>query len=80
MARSKHNDDERRQWVENDEGLYNMARRHKGGIRKFIRENREMIDSVIDNVVSGRKPAHYLEYGDNRAGMANHRSPFGMFS
>lgn len=80
MAKSKHNDTERRQWVDNDEGLYNMARRYKGGIRAFIRDNREMIDRVIDNVVDGKKPAHYLEYGYRRPGTANHRSPFGMFS
>lgn len=69
------NDAERRQWVENDEGLYNMAKayRGRGGVRQFIRENRAMIDSLIENVTSGKKPAHYLEYGE-----ANHRSPFGF--
>lgn len=74
------NDAERRQWVDNDEGLYNMAKeyRGRGGTRQFIRENRDMIDEVIENVSSGKKPAHYLEYGEQEyRGQANHCSPFG---
>lgn len=71
------NDSERRQWVENDEGLYNLAKeyRGRGGTRQFIRDNRAMLDECIENVTSGKKPAHYLEYG---SGQANHRSPFGF--
>lgn len=60
---TKHNDIERRQWVDNDEGLYNMARAHRGGVRGFICENRHLIDEVIDNVSNNKKPAHYLAYG-----------------
>ena len=60
---TKHNDEERSQWVDNDEGLYNMARGYRGGKRKFVRDHRELIDSVIDKVLSGTKPAHYLCYG-----------------
>ncbi len=67
MARSKHNDKERRQWIENDEGLYVLfyLDRTETGItlRDFIKQNRAEIDEVIDNVTSGRKPAHYLKYG-----------------
>jgi len=59
------NDTERRQWVDNDEGLYDMAKsyRGKGGVRQFIRENRAFIDECIENVTSSKKPAHYLKYG-----------------
>lgn len=56
------NDEDRRQWVLNDEGLYNMARRSKGGVSAFIKGNRAMIDEVTGNVMSGRKPASYLAY------------------
>lgn len=66
------NDKDRAQWIDNDEGLYNLWRsyprarymsdeRHK---RNFIRENRARIDEAIRNVTTGRKPAHYLAYGE----------------
>lgn len=61
--RGGHNDEERRQWAENDEGLYDDARRYRGGIAAYVRAHRQEIDDVIDNVVSGRRPAHYLKYG-----------------
>ena len=57
------NDEERRQWIENDEGLYLWKRSSRLPMRQFIRENRAEIDELIHNVVSGRKPAHYLAYG-----------------
>lgn len=60
---TKHNDDERRQWILNDEGLYNLQRSSRLTMREFIRRNRAEIDAVIDNVLSGNKPAHYLAYG-----------------
>lgn len=63
---SKHNDEERRQWIENDEGLYNWQRSSRQSMKQFIRENRAEIDAAIDNVTSGRKPAHYLAYGGAR--------------
>lgn len=59
----KINNEERRLWVLNDEGLYNMQQRTKGGMRQFIKDNREAIDEVITNVVEGKKPAHYPVYG-----------------
>ena len=31
--------------------------------REFLRTYRAEIDAIIDNVESGRKPAHYLAYG-----------------
>lgn len=55
------NDQERAQWVDNDEGLYRLKGRMS--MRKFIRENRALIDEVIERVTKGSKPAHYLAYG-----------------
>jgi hypothetical protein len=60
---SKHNDEERRQWILNDEGLYNWQRGSRLSMTRFIRENRKEIDEAIDNVLENRKPAHYLAYG-----------------
>lgn len=63
MTKAKHNDSEREQWIANDEGLYKEQKRSGLSMRDFIRTNREAIDELIDNVVSGKKPAHYKEYG-----------------
>lgn len=61
------NDEERRLWVENDEGLYcywrAAKREERISQREWIRKNRTFIDSVINNVTKGKKPAHYLRYG-----------------
>lgn len=58
------NDEERRQWVLNDEGLYLWWKQSRiGSIREFIRQNRKEIDEAINNVTSGRKRQHYLRYG-----------------
>jgi hypothetical protein len=56
------NDTERSQWVDNDEGLYNQWKRSRLPKRKFIQQNRQWIDEVINNVIKGNKPAHYLAY------------------
>jgi hypothetical protein len=58
----KISDEDRRQWVENDEGLHNEWKRSKQPQRSWIRMNRKMIDGVIGNVQSGAKPPHYLAY------------------
>lgn len=63
MKTERHNDAERQQWIDNDEGLYNWKRSTGLSMREFIRQNRAEIDRVIDNVTSNRKPAHYLAYG-----------------
>ena len=57
------NDEDRRQWVANDEGLYNMQRASGQGVWAFVRSHRKEIDEVIVNVRDGKKPAHYLAYG-----------------
>lgn len=60
---SRLNDDERRQWVLNDEGLFTVKMQSRLSMREFIRQNRGFIDEVITNVLDGKKPAHYLRYG-----------------
>jgi hypothetical protein len=57
------NNVDRTQWIMNDEGLYNQYRFSRLSMRKFITQNKEMIDEVINNVLNHKKPAHYLAYG-----------------
>lgn len=65
MAKSfRYNDEERRLWVLNDEGLYDLFKRSgQRNLTTWIKYNRKTIDEVMDNVVAGRKPGHYLKYG-----------------
>jgi len=57
------NNREREQWIDNDEGLYSEWRASRLSKREFIKRERKWLDAVIDNIVNGRKPAHYLAYG-----------------
>lgn len=57
------NDEDRAQWIDNDEGLYDWWRSSKQSKRKFIRENRAEIDAAIQPVLNNEKPAHHLKYG-----------------
>jgi len=57
------NDEERRQWIDNDEGLYDWYRSSRLSMREFIKLNRAGIDEVIGKVTGGQKPAHYMKYG-----------------
>jgi hypothetical protein len=57
------NDEERRIWILNDEGLYNWQRSSKLGMRQFIRQNRAESDQYILPVLNGHKPAHHGAYG-----------------
>ncbi len=59
----KMNDNDRTEWVDNDEGLYNWWRMSGLPKRKFVRTNREELDRCINKVLNGDKPAHYLAYG-----------------
>jgi hypothetical protein len=63
MSKRTINDEDRRLWVLNDEGLYNLMRDSRLGTREFIRQNRKLIDEVIGNVSSGARRQHYLVYG-----------------
>ena len=62
MKGNRINDEERRLWILNDEGLYTWHRSSRLSLREFIRQNREELDRCIRNVTEGRKPAHYLAY------------------
>ena len=55
--------EERRLWLENDEGLYRMRISSGLSIYDFINKNRKQIDGVIKNILSGKKKSHYLVYG-----------------
>ena len=57
------NDTDRSQWIDNDEGLYRWWKGSRLSKREFIRQNREELTRIINNVTSGRQPAHYLTYG-----------------
>jgi len=52
---NKHNDNDRRDWINNHEPLYRTWIASKKPIRKFIQENREWIDTVINQELN-RKP------------------------
>lgn len=57
------NDDDRRLWVENDEGLYDLQRSSRLSLTKWVRANRTLIDEVAKNVQDGTKRQSYLKYG-----------------
>lgn len=57
------NDNERRLWVLNDEGLCRLWQRSRQPMAAFIRANRKALDEAINPVITGAKPAHHLAYG-----------------
>lgn len=57
------NDNDRAQWIDNDEGLYLWWKSSRQSKRTFIRENRAEITAAITAVLDGTKPAHHLAYG-----------------
>lgn len=52
-------DTERRQWVENDEGLYLLWKRSGVGLYRWTREHRTEIDAVIEVVTGRSRPKKY---------------------
>lgn len=48
-------DEERRMWVMNDEGLYNWWRSSRMGLYAFIKKNRKEITDAINSVLN-QKP------------------------
>ena len=48
----RRNDEERRMWVLNEEGLYLWYMRSRQAMRKFLQSNREEIDRQIDTVLN----------------------------
>lgn len=69
MKRRTLNNAARRDWIMNDEGLYNWFRRSRQSMAAFIRDNRAEIDAAILPVLEGTKPAHHLAYSDTRRPM-----------
>ena len=63
MRKPTLNDDDRSQWIDNDEGLYDWWKSSRLSKREFIRQNRAEIDAAIARVTGGDEPAHYLKYG-----------------
>ena len=57
------NNQDRKDWINNDEGLYDWWRSSQMSMTAFIAEHKTEIDEVINNVLSGKKQAHYLKYG-----------------
>lgn len=49
------NDEERRQWVLNDEGLYNWWKSSHMGLYAFINKNREEITNCIERALEPKK-------------------------
>lgn len=58
------NNDDRCQWIDNDEGLYNWWKSSRLSKREFIKQNKQELDTCILTVLTGKKPAHYLAYGN----------------
>lgn len=52
-------------WISNDEGLYDWWRQSRLSKRQFIKDNKEQLKNCIQKVLDGRRPAHYLKYGDS---------------
>ncbi len=57
------NDNDREDWVSNDEGLYDLWKASGLRMRRWVRENRKLIDEVAENVTTSNKRQHYLKYG-----------------
>ena len=57
------NDNDREDWVNNDEGLYNWWQRSGVGITTFVRRHRQEIDIIIRATTEGTIPSHFLAYG-----------------
>jgi hypothetical protein len=53
------NDTEREDFVDNQENLYNMQRRSRLSKRNFVRQNRDLIDKVIENANRPRQKQWY---------------------
>ena len=52
MKANKRNDEERRQWVMNDEGLYLWWQRSRLPLAKFLKDNRIELDQCIDRALA----------------------------
>jgi len=58
------NDKDRAMWVDNDEGLYDIYNSSEyTNKRKWIRDNREFLDEIINKITTGEDRQHFLKYG-----------------
>ena len=48
------NDEERRLWVLNDEGLYDWFKSSRMGLYEFINANRTELTDIIDTAINGK--------------------------
>ena len=55
-------DEERRQWVLNDEGLYNWYRSSRMSLKAFIKENRKELTDIINKAL-GNEPEDDRVFG-----------------
>lgn len=56
------NDQDRGEWINNDEGLYLLWKRSRKSKKTFIKENRGLLDEIIIGCRNGDIPVHYLVY------------------
>ena len=49
------NNEERRQWVNNDEGLYNWWKSERCSMTIFIKNNKNDIDACIKRALGGQQ-------------------------
>lgn len=56
------NDNDRGEWIDNDEGLYLLWKRSRKSKKTFIKENRGLLDEIIIGCRNGNIPCHYLAY------------------
>lgn len=45
------NDNDREEWINNDEGLYLSWKSSRMSMRQFIRENRDDLDKIINGYI-----------------------------
>jgi len=57
------NDNDRWDWIQSDEGLYDMFRFSRKSKKAFLKENRGLLDEIIIGCRNGDIPPHYLKYG-----------------
>lgn len=59
------NDEDRKQWVSNDEGLYSLWQASGKPLTTWlkVKVNRQVVDEVAENVRTGKRRQHYLAYG-----------------
>lgn len=60
MPGQRIDDKERSVWVLNDERLFLLWRKDGRAIKKFIRDNRIIIDELIDRVMTAKEQPHYF--------------------